>query len=187
MKRVNLLSLAILTAAIASAACTEKSKDLDGDEEGDAAEDDGGADGDARDDGDDRDDGDPIEDDGNPVEDVGDPVEDEREAPYQCWEGPCCDTDSGRFQPSTYSCGAGGGMEYRCSSADCGADGQEREFQQSCTGTSSECDGELWFAEWRISGGMDCTSSQICVTDFVSGAVCQDCPGGCTDGVCIEP
>ncbi len=97
----------------------------------------------------------------------------------ECSSGVCCETVAGTFHPSTYACDVT--TAYSCTSSDCGADAQEQDTTQYCSGSSEICDGST------VPGGLitvdDCATDAICEYD-TTDSWCTDCPGGCTMGAC---
>lgn len=96
----------------------------------------------------------------------------------ECSSGPCCDGTS--FRDTSYLCSTV--TEYRCDGTACGADAQEREVTQRCSGTSSVCDGVIDEGSWSTVDA--CTSDQECNATS-EGASCVDCPAGCSLGACV--
>jgi len=100
--------------------------------------------------------------------------------PPECDPGPCC--DNGFLKVDTETCDTW--MEYGCTDTICGADPQEREVTQYCSGLTGECDGAIVEGDWSITG--DCDPDQECQADAV-GAACLECDYGCETGTCVIP
>ena len=87
----------------------------------------------------------------------------------ECDSGPCCD-DEGNFRPPTYVCDSW--TEYGCHwGTGCGSDYGRITYEQRCSESSSDCDGNITDSDWQVS--RYCSSWEIC-----SGSGCA-CSGSC--------
>ena len=97
-----------------------------------------------------------------------------------CTSGVCCDTVVGTYQPSTFPCKVT--TVYSCTSTACGADSQEQDTTQYCSGTSELCNGST------VDGGVtmvdDCTTDSVCEYD-TTDSWCTICLYGCSVEDCV--
>ncbi len=96
-----------------------------------------------------------------------------------CTSGICCSLLTGTYRPSTYPCDVT--TAYSCTSSDCGADAQEKDTTQYCSGTSELCNGSTVLGGWIMVD--DCATDAICEYDTID-SWCTVCPGGCIMGAC---
>ncbi len=96
-----------------------------------------------------------------------------------CTSGICCDTSTSLYRLSTYPCDVT--IAYSCTSADCGADTQEQDTTQYCSGTSELCNGSIVPGGWITVD--DCATDAICEYD-TTDSWCTTCLYGCSLGYC---
>ncbi len=96
-----------------------------------------------------------------------------------CTNGICCDTSDGTYHLSTYPCDVM--IAYSCTSTDCGADAQEQDTTQYCSGTSELCNGSTVVGAWTTVD--DCDADAICEYD-TTDSWCTDCLDYCIEGMC---
>ncbi len=110
---------------------------------------------------------------------IGDGGSTDTDTDADCTAGVCCDTSAGTYRPSTYPCDVT--TSCSCTSTDCGADTQEQDTTQYCSGTSKICNGSTVVGSWATTD--DCATDAICEYD-TTDSWCTTCLYGCSNGAC---
>ena len=99
----------------------------------------------------------------------------------ECQFGECCD-ESGYFKESGTTCGEV--TEYRCIDTCGGINRQYRVITRACTGTSANCEVELFNPDWLPLS--DCEDNEACELDEYGIAQCIECGvhASCVAGTC---
>jgi len=97
----------------------------------------------------------------------------------QCTSGPCCDTLTKTFRPSTYKCQENASTEYGCPwGNEIQGKAGSRINDRYCSGSSSNCDGDLKGGEWIVRN--QCTVYEACQ----NGVCVPACEDGTPYGQC---
>jgi hypothetical protein len=106
----------------------------------------------------------------------------------QCTTGVCCNTSTGKFEPTTKVCGTPTDFQCSPSASSCGGQPQQRTNQQFCAGDAATCTGRTTLGTFTNLGAA-CGSGQLCVPQTGAAPQCSTCPFGCDTGatVCRPP
>ena len=99
----------------------------------------------------------------------------------ECTSGPCCDTTTGTYRPSTYVCDDQYETDYGCPWGTSGGDDVGVRYKKRyCSGSSSSCTGTV--SDWGSYSVYDyCSSDEYCTDNDQSCNTYQ-----CTSGPCCD-